>query len=440
MWVRRQARPASIAPSTPPASSFPSCPLRGRKARAAQAAAQARKPRNVLFHTGDGYTDTSVLALSYIMYDRACSLPQAYLHLQNECQRSFFVYPADVMLLSRIETRIQAVIAEERRAANAAMEVDPPESPAPSGLLRGRFGRSASPACVPRPVSVPVAQSHTEKMIAAPFFYNERFDGHFPSRILPFLYLGNLNHATNALMLKELGITHVVSIGETAMIPPRSPCESPLGVPMHLKARIPTNSLWLEASLGNIEVLDLRDIADDGIDPIRGYIEQSQEFIEEARRKGGKVLVHCRVGVSRSASLVIAFVMKHLELDLQSAYLLVRSRRLNILIQVRCALVSMCYSDVVPSPPSCSCGRSSGTRRSSTRNAGPRTSDRSAHDWRGATWPGKCSSSTRATSTRLDRLTAALQNVASLSRPHATSFIGVMSALNPTMGLRLPQA
>jgi dual specificity MAP kinase phosphatase len=333
MWIRRQAKPATIPPPPSPTSSFPS-PLRGRKARAAQAAALQRKPRNVLIHTGDGYTDTSVLALSYIMYDRACSLPQAYLFLQNECQRSFFVYPADVMLLSRIETRIQAVIAEERRVASAAMDVDPIESPC-AGLLRGRFGRSSSPATAPRPaLVVPPQLSQTDKMIAAPFFYNERFDGHFPSRILPFLYLGNLNHATNALMLKELGITHVVSIGESALIPPRSACESPNGVPTHLKARMPTNSLWLEASLGNIEVLDLRGIADDGIDPIRGYIEQASEFIEEARLKGGKVLVHCRVGVSRSASLVIAYVMKHLEMDLQSAYLLVRSRRLNILIQV----------------------------------------------------------------------------------------------------------
>ncbi|WAR55208.1 hypothetical protein PtB15_4B828 [Puccinia triticina] len=44
-----------------------------------------------------------------------------------------------------------------------------------------------------------------------PWFYDPRFDGHFPSRILPFVYLGNLNHASNAL-----GITHVVSMGDYA--------------------------------------------------------------------------------------------------------------------------------------------------------------------------------------------------------------------------------
>jgi len=43
--------------------------------------------------------------------------------------------------------------------------------------------------------------------------------------------------------------------------------------------------------------------------------------------------VHCRVGVSRSATVTIAYVMKHLGLPLVDAYLIVRSRRLSVLIQ-----------------------------------------------------------------------------------------------------------
>ena len=70
------------------------------------------------------------------------------------------------------------------------------------------------------------------------------------------------------------------------------------------------------------EVGDMRNISDDGIDSIRPHIEESNAFIEDARRAGGKVLVHCRVGVSRSATLTIAYLMKHLEMDLASAYLL----------------------------------------------------------------------------------------------------------------------
>lgn len=298
---------------------------------AAAAAAAARQPRNVLIHTADGYTDSSLLALAYVMYDRGCTLPQAYLHLQNTAGRSFFVYPADVTFLSKIEVRLSALANDARRGTSIDEE---PESPsAVPSLLRGRFSSSRN-ASSPAPPKTPQPMNALERCLAAPWFYSDRFDGHFPSRILPFLYLGNINHASNALMLKELGITHVVSIGESALVPPKSPSPStPVGVPHSAKARLPNNSLWLEASLGNIQVLDLPGIADDGIDSIRPFMEASERFIEQARVTGGKVLVHCRVGVSRSATLVIAFVMKHLGIDLQSAYLLVRARRLNILIR-----------------------------------------------------------------------------------------------------------
>jgi hypothetical protein len=48
------------------------------------------------------------------------------------------------------------------------------------------------------------------------WFYNPEFEGSFPSRILPFLYLGNLAHASNPRLLKSLGIQYVLSVGEEA--------------------------------------------------------------------------------------------------------------------------------------------------------------------------------------------------------------------------------
>lgn len=372
-WIRQQVKPAVA-----PASTFS---VRGRRFKQPPA---ARQPRNVLLHTADGYTDTSLLALAYTMYDRHCTLPQAYLHLQNTCQRSFFVYPADVAFLGKLESRLAVLVAEERRAAALEDEADPPSpnSSMPS-LLRHRFSRSASPATVALPNNnnskTPGHMSALDRCLAAPWFYSDRFDGHFPSRILPFLYLGNINHASNALMLKELGITHVVSIGESALIPPKSPSPAPpAGVPASAKARLPTNSLWLEASLGHIQVLDLPGIADDGIDSIRPFMEISERFIEQARVSGGKVLVHCRVGVSRSATLVTAFVMKHMAMDLASAYLLVRARRLNILIRAFFGLSPILMSLFADfflhsqNPLSPSSGLCSGTKPSSTGNAPPR--------------------------------------------------------------------
>ncbi|KAG6902081.1 hypothetical protein C0995_004582 [Termitomyces sp. Mi166 len=193
------------------------------------------------------------------------------------------------------------------------------------------------------------------------WFNDPRFDGSFPSRVLPFLYLGNLydvssfvedvklgadnlivyrNHAANAFMLHALGITHVVSVGECALIPPPhhvqghahyapSPYHHPF---MHGKGP-GHGSLWFEEREGRIKVLDIKGVCDDGIDTLEPQLEPICDWIDQARAEGGQVLVHCRVGVSRSATVTIAYVMKHLGLPLVDAYLIVRSRRLSVLIQ-----------------------------------------------------------------------------------------------------------
>jgi len=92
-------------------------------------------------------------------------------------------------------------------------------------------------------------------------------------------------------------------------------------------------SLWEEEKEGRIKVLDIKGVCDDGIDSLRPQILPTVEWIDKARAEGGKVLVHCRVGVSRSATVTIAYVMHHLNVSLVDAYLMVRSRRLSVLIQ-----------------------------------------------------------------------------------------------------------
>lgn len=43
--------------------------------------------------------------------------------------------------------------------------------------------------------------------------------------------------------------------------------------------------------------------------------------------------VHCRIGVSRSATLVIAIMMKYMQMLLLQSYMFVRVQRFNIIIQ-----------------------------------------------------------------------------------------------------------
>ncbi|CAG8448545.1 14285_t:CDS:2 [Cetraspora pellucida] len=213
----------------------------------------------ILIYCTDGYTETSLFALTYLMFHENLSLPQAYLKLQKI--RSFFVYSHDVDTLMRIERCI--------------------------------FERKG------------ITEDETLKQEEFPWFYsNIFFEGSFPSRILPFLYLGNLNHACNASMLKSLGITHVLSVGEDSRLDNK-----------------------------DFEVIYLNNLFDDGIDSLWNHLDSCVNFIERARILNGKILIHCRVGVSRSATITIAYIMRHLGYSLISSYLFVRARRLNVIIQ-----------------------------------------------------------------------------------------------------------
>ena len=96
------------------------------------------RPLKILLHAGDGYTETSVLALSYLMLTDNRTLPEAYLELQvrpppshrktysppppSKVQRgrSFFVYGADVGVLRRVEARLKSEREKEREKAAAA--------------------------------------------------------------------------------------------------------------------------------------------------------------------------------------------------------------------------------------------------------------------------------------------------------------------------------
>jgi dual specificity MAP kinase phosphatase len=55
--------------------------------------------------------------------------------------------------------------------------------------------------------------------------------------------------------------------------------------------------------------------------------------IDRGKANGTATLVHCRVGVSRSATICIAEVMRSLGLSFPRAYCFVRARRLNVIIQ-----------------------------------------------------------------------------------------------------------
>lgn len=60
---------------------------------------------------------------------------------------------------------------------------------------------------------------------------------------------------------------------------------------------------------------------------LAAHFDEVADLIEEVRLAGGSSLVHCVAGVSRSASLCLAYLMKYGNMSLREAYIHVQSIR-----------------------------------------------------------------------------------------------------------------
>jgi dual specificity MAP kinase phosphatase len=170
--------------------------------------------RNILFHCQDGYTETTFLALTYLIYSEGITAHEAWVRLHADLQRSFFAFESDLKAITLLQPYLLA------------------RSPTATS-----FHRMSSPPPIPQ------------------WFTNPQFDGSFPSRILPHMYLGNLQHANNPAMLRTLGITRVLSIGEKVIW-----------------------DMEKEADAG-MHLMFLDNVQDNGIDPLLDYIDPCLEFL-----------------------------------------------------------------------------------------------------------------------------------------------------------------
>jgi len=60
---------------------------------------------------------------------------------------------------------------------------------------------------------------------------------------------------------------------------------------------------------------------------ISEYFDDAGRFIDEELRAGRRVLVHCAAGISRSSSLILAYLIKYRDYDLRTAFNLVKTAR-----------------------------------------------------------------------------------------------------------------
>lgn len=73
--------------------------------------------------------------------------------------------------------------------------------------------------------------------------------------------------------------------------------------------------------------MSIEDLEDSPKSDITPYIKKTNRFIDKARSRNGKVLVHCWQGRSRSVSVILAYLMRTDRIRYKEALQLVRETR-----------------------------------------------------------------------------------------------------------------
>jgi len=71
-------------------------------------------------------------------------------------------------------------------------------------------------------------------------------------------------------------------------------------------------------------------IKDNSSENIVAWFQTAFDFIDKVKKSDDHILIHCVGGVSRSATIAIAYVMKHFSLSLDNAYRYVKNKRPTI--------------------------------------------------------------------------------------------------------------
>ena len=138
-------------------------------------------------------------------------------------------------------------------------------------------------------------------IFVAAYLYRTHHMNH-PSQILKFLYLGNYKHSSDNKELKKLKINYILNCA----------------IECH-NYNLPKNIKELHLKVKDSETFD-----------ILNYFDTANEFINKCKLMGGICLVHCKLGVSRSTTFVIAYLIKYANLTTDEAFAFVKSKRSSI--------------------------------------------------------------------------------------------------------------
>ena len=132
-----------------------------------------------------------------------------------------------------------------------------------------------------------------------------------PAQILPNLYLSSETPAKNLTLLKQLHINHILNL---------------TGFKHH------TNELRFKFDYPTeFTILHIK-IADEMNVKISDHFDEALRFISDSidKDRSNRILVHCEAGISRSSTIVIAYLMQYHHQSLKNAYTYVKQRKNNI--------------------------------------------------------------------------------------------------------------
>uniref|UniRef100_A0A8C0QJ32 Dual specificity phosphatase 2 n=1 Tax=Canis lupus familiaris TaxID=9615 RepID=A0A8C0QJ32_CANLF len=183
------------------------------------------------------------------------------------------------------------------RAARRAAAGDPRRAHAVC-FLRGGF--DGFQACCPDLCSESPAPAMSSAGVE-----NSRSDARAPSydqggpvEILPYLFLGSCSHSSDLQGLQACGITAVLNVSASC--------------PNHFEGLFRYKSIPVE---------------DNQMVEISAWFQEAISFIDSVKNSGGRVLVHCQAGISRSATICLAYLIQSRRVRLDEAFDFVKQRR-----------------------------------------------------------------------------------------------------------------
>lgn len=133
------------------------------------------------------------------------------------------------------------------------------------------------------------------------YLFTAHYSSH-PSQILPGIYLGNYINANNLEEIRRLRINYILN------------CASDIKI----------NNLPTDLKYCHLDMIDSPQLN------IFQYFGKAFAFIESARKNNCNILIHCKLGISRSTSILIAYMIKHYGYSVKKSLDLIKSKRKQV--------------------------------------------------------------------------------------------------------------